>query len=491
MYLLLDVLLTDSWEMAARKVALATAAARPDITFTSAHMQQFQQENWSRNRYRCQHFVRRLHGDEGGLDLLWLMLAAAPAKPWTYAGWIDRLTAAVSEMADRVSPIEEGLLPRALERYQRWVDLSAGFPAIEDDPFAAVTDRGWGRAEAARKDRERNDRAAAAVAAEAAERQNKRPWKAADRPPLKSVRELAVVDEGDPDVDQAVQESVPEPPAVQVLDIESKVTGSEYRRLADHPTPLRITPKLAEIREMLRAEYPHAHDAIDLLLLDLRPGEPVFFRPFLLVGPPGCGKSRLIRRIGELLNVKVRRYDAAGSSDNSFGGTPKRWTTATPCFPLQCIAHSRTANPVVMVDEIDKAGIGYTAGNLAQAMMPFLERETAQSYPDPCQEAEADLSHVNYALTANDDSKLPSPLRDRVRVIRVPSPSIAHIESLSRSVMRDLAAELNMPAAFLTPLASDELSVVAQAWGENGSVRRLQKIIRGTVTARDQHAVRH
>ena len=154
------------------------------------------------------------------------------------------------------------------------------------------------------------------------------------------------------------------------------------------------------------------------MLGDLRPGEPLAFRPFLLVGSPGCGKSRLIRRLGELLNVEVRRYDAAGSSDNSFGGTPKRWTPATPCFPLQCVADTKTANPIVMVDEIDKCGQG-SAGSLAQALMPFLERETAHAYLDPCLETECDLSRVNYCMTANDDTKLPSPLRDRIRIIRV------------------------------------------------------------------------
>jgi ATP-dependent Lon protease len=98
---------------------------------------------------------------------------------------------------------------------------------------------------------------------------------------------------------------------------------------------------------------------------------------------------------------------------------------------------------------------------------------------------------VSYALTANDDAQLASPLRDRLRIIRVPSPGAEHLESLSRSILDDLAVEMNMPAAFLPDLAPDELSVVARMWGDDGSVRKLQKIIRGTVTARDENAVRH
>jgi hypothetical protein len=57
--------------------------------------------------------------------------------------------------------------------------------------------------------------------------------------------------------------------------------------------------------------------------------------------------------------------------------------------------------------------------------------------------------------------------------------------------MKDLAVELNVPAAFMHPLAADELVVIARAWGDDGSVRRLQKIVSATVRARDQHASRH
>jgi hypothetical protein len=57
--------------------------------------------------------------------------------------------------------------------------------------------------------------------------------------------------------------------------------------------------------------------------------------------------------------------------------------------------------------------------------------------------------------------------------------------------MADLAIEMNIPAAFLTPLAPDELAVVSKMWGDERSRRKLQKIVRGTVTARDETAVRH
>jgi ATPase family associated with various cellular activities (AAA) len=466
--------------MALRKVALATSAARPDIVFTASHMRAFIADGMMTARRRCGHYVRRLHRDESGLHLMWLMLAASPGQPWTYAGWIDRFTDAFNVMVNQLTPIEEGLLNDAIERYQRWIHVAGGFPTLTNDPWKAVTSKEWGRAEAAERDREKEARnTAALVVAEQVAKSHRRSL----------IQELGSTLQLD-DVEAAQADASEVSDTVTVLPAEFKGTGL-YKGLCGENTTLVWAMRLREIRETLRTEFPHAWSAIDMMMVDLREDEPVAFRPFVLLGDPGSGKSRMVRRLAELLDMRLRRYDAAGSSDNAFAGTPKRWHSSTPCFPLQVVAEIGIANPMILIDEIDKAGVGFTAGNLGNALMPFLERETSRAYPDPCLEVEADLSHVNYCMTANDVTKLPSPLRDRLRIIRVPSPGREHIESLSRSIMADLVVEMAVPAAFLTALAPDELSVVARAWGDNGSVRKLQKIIRGTVTARDENAVRH
>jgi len=490
MHILLDVLLCDWWEMALVKVVLATQQARSDIIIMRDHMRKFVGEGFVATRHRCLYFARRLHHDEQQLDLLWMMLAAKPGAPWTY-GFMDRLTPVFTSMSDQISQVEERMLQHATERFERWKQMAGGFPSITPDPFKAVTTRDWNRTLEAKKRQDRDDRAAAATAAAAAQRPHGDRVAAAAasslKASMKSIRDHVYVDEGN--VNEAQENGGEDSDGVWVLPADFKATGI-YKPLAVNRTMFTLTPDIRPIRDTLRAEFEHAHAAIDLILCYLRPDERLSFRPFALLGNPGCGKSRLIRRLGELLGCKVRRYDAAGSSDNAFGGTPKRWHSASPCFPLQCVADTRTANPLILIDEVDKGGAS-TSGSLANALIPFLEKETASSYPDPCLEVEADLSHVNYAMTANDDSRLPSPLRDRIRIIRVPSPGVEHIESLSRSILKDLAVELNVPLAFMQPLGPDELSVVSKMWGENGSVRRLQKIIRGTVTARDQHASRH
>jgi ATP-dependent Lon protease len=97
---------------------------------------------------------------------------------------------------------------------------------------------------------------------------------------------------------------------------------SDFAGLVGAMLPLRLASDIGVVCAKLRAEYPHAIGAIDLVLRDLREGHPVRLTPILLTGPAGTGKSRLVRRLGGLLGIGVYRYDGSGASDNMFGGSP-------------------------------------------------------------------------------------------------------------------------------------------------------------------------
>jgi ATP-dependent Lon protease len=288
-------------------------------------------------------------------------------------------------------------------------------------------------------------------------------------------------------------EPPPQAPGVVVMpkDKSTKLVSGqlEYKDLVDARLPLVVARDLAGVRRTLLAEYPHAVNAVDLMLRDLREGEPVRVKPILLCGPAGTGKSRVVRRLfSDLLGLGVYRYDGASSSDNMFGGSPKGWSNTQPSAPARAVNQFRIANPIVMVDEIEKSGSS-PAGSLKHAMLPFLERETAARYRDVSLDAEMDLSWVSHFATANDVTDLPAPLKDRYRVVKVPLPRLVDLPALAANVLAEIAAE---NGDFASPLAADELDVVGRAWTRAGfSIRKLQKIVSATIEARNAAAVRH
>jgi hypothetical protein len=254
-----------------------------------------------------------------------------------------------------------------------------------------------------------------------------------------------------------------------------KEAGAEFRKIVGRRLPLAAVLDVAGIRRALVGEFPYAEAQIDVVLGDLS-GPYVRLRPTLLVGEPGGGKSRLARRLAETLGVGLHRFDAAGSSDNAFGGTPRRWSSGEHCVPLEAVRRFAIANPIVLIDEIDKAGRSRHNGSIVESLMPFLEAETSRNFPDPFIQTDCDLSHVSYILTANSDVDLPAPLRDRLRIVRLPRPTAEHLPAVCRSVVADLARESGSDVRWYPHLDADELWVVERLWA-GGSLRRLREIV--------------
>jgi hypothetical protein len=287
----------------------------------------------------------------------------------------------------------------------------------------------------------------------------------------------------------------PQPPSLVVMP-KSQATKlnsyhTEFKDLVDARLPLVVARDLTAMRKTLMSEYPHATAAVDLILRSVREGEPVHVAPVILVGPAGAGKSRLVRRVAEHLGLPVYRYDGSSASDAMFGGSPKGWGNTVPSAPARAVNQTRVGNPVLMVDEIEKCGTATRNGRLWDAILPFLERETAGRYRDVSLDCELDLSWISHIATANSVESLPAPLKDRYRIIKVPAPSLAHLPQLATGVLKEMALEAG-ETEFVLPLAPDELAVIARAWEQTGfSLRKLQKIIAATLETRKTTAVRH
>jgi hypothetical protein len=269
-----------------------------------------------------------------------------------------------------------------------------------------------------------------------------------------------------------------------------KELAEEFKAITGKRIPLRSAPAMVPARKALLAEFPYAERVIDVLLSDLEARDDVYFRPTVIVGSPGCGKSRFIRRLGEVLGVYVGRYDGAASEDNAIGGTARRWSTGEPCWPISVIRAAGHANAILHVDELDKSATGQKNGSTAHALLPMLENETARRYPDPFLQSDVDISHVSFLLTVNDDSMLPAPLKDRLRILRMPNMGPEHVSIVADSIVAEIAKDRGVDVGWYPWLNGDEIEIARRLLGD-GSIRRLRAIVERLIAARDSRAPRH
>lgn len=147
--------------------------------------------------------------------------------------------------------------------------------------------------------------------------------------------------------------------------------------------PLVEVPPLHEVRSALLFEFPYAADAIEFALADLVGRPTVRLRPLLVVGSPGGGKTRFARQVAFHLRLPIWHEDASRADGAVFAGTDRRWYSAEPCHPFLAIAQGKIANPLVLIDEIEKAGTRSDYGRLWDCLLGFLESSTSANYLDP------------------------------------------------------------------------------------------------------------
>ncbi|MDG4596251.1 MAG: endopeptidase La [Candidatus Contendobacter sp.] len=235
---------------------------------------------------------------------------------------------------------------------------------------------------------------------------------------------------------------------------------------------------LKHAREILDRDHDGLDDVKDRIIEFLAVGAlkgQVGGSIILLVGPPGVGKTSIGRSVAAALDRKFYRLSLGGMRDEAeIKGHRRTYIGALPGKFIQAIRDAKTANPVIMLDEIDKIGASYH-GDPASALLEVLDPEQNTEFLDHYLDVRFDLSKVLFMCTANQLDTIPAPLLDRMETIRLSGYITAEKLQIARNHLWPRLLERSGLARDRITLGEEALRQIIEGYAREAGVRNLEK----------------
>lgn len=196
-----------------------------------------------------------------------------------------------------------------------------------------------------------------------------------------------------------------------------------------------------------------------------------------LAGPPGVGKTSIVKSLAKSMNRKYVRVALGGIHDEAeIRGHRRTYIGSMPGRIVEAVIKSKTFNPIILLDEIDKLGSDYK-GDPSSALLEALDPEQNNTFADHYIDFPIDLSKVIFITTANDVSSIPAPLYDRMEIIELNSYTVQEKFNIAKNhlVKKEMTHHCLKAREF--KITDDALYALIECYTREAGVRNLQKMI--------------